>query len=162
MEHNQIIKEKRYAIFNKKNGVLFDITDDQSIANGFNKEYFAVKEIELGPTEYYFGDLENGRVYSIEEKPFIREDEFEESFFAGIQNRYSVIKQIMIVIDVIKRNDNIIKSDAFNELYDFLRLEKIKYDAQLEVIKNDKESFNFISKDEIIEIMTKRMEGVVL
>jgi hypothetical protein len=162
MEPITLTKEKRYAIFNKKNGVLFDIVDDPNIAKGFNTEFFVYKELDLSPTEYYFGDYYDGRVYSVEEKPFIREDEFEERFFEKIQNEYSLIKQIMILVDVLKHNESVVKTDAFNALYNFLRLERIKYDSQLDVIKNDKDSFNFISKEEIAEIMSKRMEGVAV
>jgi hypothetical protein len=155
-------KQTKYAIFNKKNGIIFDTVEDKSVAEKYNKEHFVIKEIELGPSEYYFGDYETGKVYDADDIPFIREDEMEEKFFEGIQQKYSIIKQIMIIIDVIKQNNDIVKTDAFNELYEFLRTQKIRYDAQLEVIKNDKESFNFISIEDIKNILIKRAEGIVV
>ncbi len=156
-----IKRETKYIIFNKHNGVLFSHEDNEEVAYGYNSDHFVVKEVELLPTEYYFGDYETGQVYSIEEKPLVREDEMEEKFYENILFKYSAIKQIIILIDVLSKNKNINTTPEFDELVEFIKKQKHKYKEQLDVLNTDKDSFNFISIKEIAEIGQKRLEGIV-
>lgn len=155
------LKQTRYAIFNKHNGLFFAYETDKVIADGYSKDNFLVKEITLRPFEYYYGDYYTGKVYSEEEKPFIREDEMEENFYQSIINQYSLVKQILIIVGVLETNKDIVKTDSFNEFAKFVRNKKIRYDQSLEVVKNDKESFNFMSLEDIDNYIKKRSEGIL-
>lgn len=156
-----ITKVKRYIIFNKHNGILFAHEENKEVAYGYNPEHFVVKEVELSPTEYYFGNYETGKVYSVEEKPLIREDEQEEKFFENILHKYSPVKQLIIILDVLAKNENIEKTPEFEELYKFIKKQRHIYKEQLKVVSEDKDSFNFISIKEITEIAQKRFENIV-
>jgi hypothetical protein len=151
---------KTYGIFNKHNGVIFAYEDDKEIAQGYNKDNFLIKEIVLHPNEYYYGDYHTGRVYSSEEKPLVREDELEENFYQGIIREYSLIKQITILVGVFEKNEHIVKTEGFNALATFLKQQKKRYDLSLEAIKNDKESFNFVSLDEVRDVCERRLQGI--
>ena len=155
------VKEKKYIIFNKHNGVIFAHEDNEFSARAYNPDHFLVKEIELLPTEYYFGDYKNGKVYSIEEKPLIREDELEEKYYDNILCRYSPIKQLIAIFDVIGKNESLIKTEEFEEIYKFIKKQRHIYKEQLKVVSEDKESFNFISIKEIAEIAEKRLENII-
>jgi hypothetical protein len=152
--------KKRYVIFNKHNGVLFSFEDDKETAESYNKEHFIVKEITLRPQEYFFGDYYTGKIYSNEEKPLIREDEMEEKFYQDIINHYSLIKQILFIVGVLEKNENLVKSEGFKEYANFLRRKKIRFDESLNAVRNDKDSFNFVSIKYLEELTKKRMEGI--
>lgn len=150
----------QYAIFNKHNGLLFAYETDKQVAEGYNKDHFLVKEITLRPYQYYYGDYYNGKVYSEDEVPLIREDEMEENFFREILSEYSVIKQILLIVGVLEQNKELIKSEPFNRYANYLKMKKLRYDESLKSIKENKECFNFVSLEEIEDLMTRRMEGI--
>lgn len=149
-----------YGIFNKHNGVLFQFEHNKNIAYSYNENSFLVKEIVLHPGEYFFGDYYTGKVYLEEVKPLIREDQMEEDFFQGILKDFSLIKQLLTIIDVLDANKDIVKTEQFDEFVKYLKHKRVHYDRKLEIVKKDKESFNFISLDDLDEIAIKRMEGI--
>jgi hypothetical protein len=155
------IKEKRYIIFNKHNGIIFSQENDKAAARAYNPDHFLVREIELSPTEYFFGNYETGQVYNIEEKPLVREDELEEKYYDSILSKYSPVKQLIAIFDVLAKNENLEKTADFEEIYKFIKKQRCIYKEQLKVVSEDKESFNFISIEEIVDIAEKRFENII-
>jgi hypothetical protein len=149
-----------YGIFNKHNGVLFQFEHNKQIAYSYNQDNFLIKEITLKPGEYFFGDYDTGKVYLEEVKPLIREDQMEEDFYNGILKDFSIVKQLLTIMDVLDANKNIIKTEQFDEFIKYLKNKRFRYNQSLEVVKNDKVSFNFISLEDIDEIAVKRMQGI--
>lgn len=157
---NEVKSQTRYAVFNKHNGLLFSFESDKVIADQYSKDNFLVKEVILHPGEYYFGDYYTGRIYHEDETPLVREDEMEEHFFQEIISKYSLIKQILIIIGIFEENKELKKTEGFNEFVKFLKQKKSKYDQSLKVLQEDKESFNFVSIKEMSDLIVKRMEGI--
>lgn len=156
------IKKTIYIVFNKHNGIIFSHEEDKNVAKSYNPEHFLIKEVELLPNEYYFGDYETGKIFNSEERPLIREDDIEENFYEKIHDIYSPLKQLIIILDVIKNNENIKTTPEFDRLYDFIDTQRTAYKEQLEVVSSDKDSFNFISIKEVADITQKRIQGIVL
>lgn len=154
-------KITKYAIFNKHNGALFAYEQNKELASKYNSNNFLVREITLQKGEYFFGDYYTGRVYSDDEKPLIREDEMEEQFLQDIISHYSLIKQIIILVGVLEKNKDIVKTDIYNQFATFLNGKKAKYEQSLKVVSQDKESFNFVSIKDLSDLAVKRMEGIV-
>jgi hypothetical protein len=152
--------QTKYGIFNKHNGALFAFEPDKEIAYKYNKDNFLIKEITLRPGEYYFGDYYTGKIYSEDEKPLVREDEMEEQFYQDILSHYSLIKQISIIVGVLEQNKDLIKTELYNEFVKFLKIKNAKYQQSLEVVSKDKDSFNFVSINDLSELAVKRMEGI--
>lgn len=151
-----------YGIFNKHNGYLFSFEEDKNIAYGYNEKNFLVKEIVLKPDEFFFGDYYTGKIYSVDDKQLIREDEIEENYYQGIISHYSLIKQIFLLIDVIDINKDKLKiPPQYEEFTNFVRDRKTRYEKSLEIVKNDKEAFIFLSLDDLKKICQKRLEGIV-
>lgn len=150
-----------YGIFNKHNGVLFQFENDQKVAYGYSTQNFFVKEIILKPGEYFFGDYYTGKVYSEEDKPLIREDQMEEDYYQGILKDFSIIKQLITIAGVLELNKDIIKTEQFDLFIKYLKNKEARYTQSLKSVMENKESFNFISLQEIEDHIVKRMEGIV-
>lgn len=156
-----IIKKSIYIVFNKHTGVIFSQEESEEVAKGYNPDHFVYKKIEVSPTEYFFGDYENGKIFSIEEKPLYREDEMEEKYFNTILEHYSPVKQLIIILDLIKKNKNITTTPEFDRLYEFIDSQRSIYEEQLNIVSSDKEAFNFLSIKEVADIAQKRIQGII-
>lgn len=149
-----------YGVFNKHTKALYAFEIDKTVANSYDTKNFLVKEIVLQPFEYYFGDYDTGQVYHEQNKPMIREDELEVKLNKEIAQEYSVFKQLCIIVDVLDRNKELSKTDEFNTLAKFLRIKKARYDNGIKAMKENKTSFNFVSKQELIDFEIKRVQGI--
>jgi len=150
-----------YGVFNKHNGVLFCFESDKETAYSYSPNNFIIKEIELLPGQYYFGDYETGQVYFEEDKPLVREDEVQQKYHLDIVQTYPIIEQLNIIVEVLNNNKDIVKTDSFNEMAKFLKSKKLRYEQSLKATKENKHCFNFISIKELQELNKKRVEGIV-
>ena len=151
----------RYAIFNKHNGVLFTFEAEKDIAYSYNKDNFFVKEIILRPNEYFFGDYYTGKVYSEYDTPLIREDEEENKFLLRINQDYPVIKQILMIAMVIERNKDLFNlPEEFKDYIEDLKTRRKKFEHGLKAISENKSGYNFVSYEDLQNLMIKRVEGI--
>lgn len=150
-----------YGIFNKHNGILFAFEPDKSQAESYNKDHFLVREVILRPNEYFFGDYYTGQVYSNEVKPLIYEEELLENHWQCVLKEYSVFDALIIIANVIEANESIFKPELFKKFITFCKAKQLKYEHTLKAIKENKESYNFISKEDIKNVAVKRLEGII-
>lgn len=151
--------ETFYGVFNKHTGVFYTFEKDKNTAYNYCNKNFVIKEIQLKPFEYYWGDYETGQVYNENIKPLIREDELERKLYEEIALEYSFFKQLCILTEVLAKNEEILKTDEFNSLAKFIKIKKLRFEQGLKTIKESKNLFNFVSKDEIKELDRKRIQG---
>jgi hypothetical protein len=150
-----------YGVFNKHTKALYAFEVDKVTAYNYCNKNFIVKEIELKPFEYYYGDYDNGQVYHESKKPLVREDELERKLYQEIATEYTFFEQISILIEVLDKNKEIVKTEQFEKLAKFLKAKRLRYEQGLKVMKESKDLFNFISKKEIQELDLKRVQGIV-
>jgi len=150
-----------YGIFNKHTKVLYAIEDELDVVNSYSDKNFLVKEIQLKPHEYFFGDYDTGQVYDEYVKPLIREDELLRGLYQQISQDYSFFEQLCILTDVLNKNEHIVKTEEFDKLAKYLKLKKMRYTQSVKAIKDNPDLYNFLSKEQILELDIKRNQGIV-
>lgn len=150
-----------YAIFNKHNGVFYNYCRDKEEADNLNKDNFVVRKITLHPGEYFFGDYETGKIYQEHEKPLIREDELEKELVDSIVAECPLIDLLIAVAEVLDANKEIIKTENFDSIFKFIKNKKVRHKHRLKAYSEDRESYNYLSKEKMKEITKKREEGLI-
>lgn len=149
-----------YGVFNKHTKILYVFEIDKTVAYSYDSNNFLVKEIVLQPSEYYFGDYDTGQVYNELAKPLVREDELEVKFNKEIAYEFPVYQQLCIIVDILDKNKELVKTEEFDKLAKFLRAKKIRYETGLKVMKENKDCYNFVSKQDLQEFAAKRIQGL--
>jgi hypothetical protein len=158
--NNENIPKTFYGVFNKHTKVLYAFELDKVIADAYDPKNFLIKKIELKPFEYYFGDYETGQIYHENIKPLIREDELERKLYQEIAHEFTFLEQVCILVEILDKNEDLIKTERFKELTKFLKNKKVRYDQGLKAMRENKEFFNFLTKKEIRELDLKRIQGI--
>jgi hypothetical protein len=158
MENLEFKKEKKIILFNKHTGLVVGTLEHESMLQKINHNDFTYKIVHLDENEYYFGDYETGKVYSYTKKPLVYERDLINETYNNIIASYPLYRQINAIIDVIQANDNIKKTESFEKLVKFLNFHKLKLNTKIKYLSADKEAFNFISNEELINAYKKDLE----
>lgn len=137
-------KKTVYVIFSKETGNIIGRFDDAEMAEKVNKKLFYIKEIELGPNDYYLGGHKDGNVYNNLEKPFVSERDVISKAYDEIITDWPLFTQINVILDVLEANKDIKKTEEFNSLVKYLKQAKYCLKVKIDAVKNNK-AFNFVS-----------------
>ena len=137
-------KKTVYVIFSKETGNVIGRFDDAEMTDKVNKKLFYIKEIELGPNDYYLGGYQDGSVYNKLEKPFVNERDVIDKAYDEITSDWPLFIQINVILDVLEANKNIEKTKEFNSLVKYLKQAKYCLKVKIDAVKNNK-AFNFVS-----------------
>ena len=139
---------KKILFFNKASGDYAGIIESEELLKGLNTNLFLIKEINMKPTEYWFGDYETGKVYDKNIIPMVFEEDLYQKTYDDIIQHYPLYKQISIIIETLEKNKIIAKSAEFTEMVKFINSQKTRLKHKIKHMSSDPKAFNFISRRE--------------
>jgi hypothetical protein len=149
------IKKKSVLIFSKETGNIQCVSEDEKIVDGLNTEKFCYKIVEMGVGDYYIGSYEDGQICNITEKPLVYERDLLDETYIEIMQQYPLYRQINIILEVLDKNENIVKTDRYNEFKKYLELKKKKLNIKIKHLSSDEKAFTFISNEKLTEAYLK-------
>jgi hypothetical protein len=155
---DNINKEKKIILFNKHTGLVVGTLENEDMLQSINKDDYAFKIVYLSQDEYYYGDYESGKVYSASKKPLVYERDLINEAYNNILAQFPLYRQINAIMEVINTNENLIKTESFNKMMSFINLQKLKLSSKIKHLSSDKEAFNFISNEDLINAYKKDLE----
>jgi len=155
-------KENRRLLFLKSTGVLIGEITNKTPTNFMDLTQFNILDIEIDEEsgEYFHGDYSQWEIRNYNIKPVITESVVKYGANVKILDQYPIHKQLNIIIDVLRANETVIKTDAFNEMINFLDTQRAIYQQKVSSFQNS-EAFHWISEDEE-EAIKRAKRGVNL
>lgn len=153
-------KQTRELLFLKDGGVLIGEITPEMDKNILNLEKFEtlIVDIDVEAGEYWYGDFATGEVRSKSEKPIVRETIAKYHTNYKILEKYSIHKQINIIIECIQ-NSSMEKTPAFVEMVDYLT-KAVDYHKNKMAAYQDPDLYTYISEaEEQEEILKKQQFG---
>jgi hypothetical protein len=149
----------RELLFLKSNGVLIGELTDQVDRSKLDLTQFLTKIVEFDDEagDYWYGDYTTGEVRSRLDKPVITESYVRYNTNLTILERYPIHKQLSIIIDLLAQSD-IEKTEDFNQLKEFLDIERQKHSDQISAYASNSEAYTWISWDEEQQTITNKSE----
>lgn len=147
-------KKTLFVIFSKDTGNIIGNFEDKVLVDKINKKLFDVKEVELGPNEYYLGGFEDGKIFNKLEKPFVNERDIIDKTYEEVLADWPLFTQISVILDVLDKNKNIEKTEDFNNLINYLKQTKNCLKIKIDAVKNNK-AFNFVSAEDLVKAYGK-------
>lgn len=151
----ELVKKKKVLIFSKSTGNIQCVSDDLSIVDGLNKEDFCYKIVEMASGDYYVGSYEDGQIFNITDKPMVYERDLINETYIDVLQQYPLYRQINLILEVLDKNEDIIKTDNYKEFKKFLDLKKKKLQMKIKHLSSDEKAFTFISNEKLTEAYLK-------
>ncbi len=155
-------KENRTLLFLKSTGALIGELNDKTPVNFMDLTQFDTLNVEIDEEagEYFYGNYSQWEIRNYNNRPVISESVVKYGANVKILDRYPVHKQLNLIIDVLKNNESIVKTEAFNEMVNFLDTQRTIYQEKVASFQAS-DAFHWISEDEE-EAIKQAKRGVSL
>lgn len=147
-------KKIRKLLFLKSTGSLIGEISDNSQLEFMDLTKFDTLDVGIDEEagEYFHGTYQNWEIRNSQEKPVVSEKIVKYAANVKILNSYPIHKQINIIIDVLKANQSIIKTDEFNAMIEFLDARRQEYQDKVTNF-SDPNAFHYITAEEEEQII---------
>jgi hypothetical protein len=146
-------------LFLKSNGVLIGEITDELDKSRLDLSQFLTKIVNFNEDtgDYWHGDFHSGEVRSRSDKPVITESYVKYSTNLSMLQSYPIHKQLSIIVDMLAQS-TIEKTPEFNQLKEFLDIERQKHNDQITAYAANPAAYTWVSEDQEQEIVSKKRE----
>lgn len=147
-------RTNRKLLFLKSTGALIGEISDNTQLEFMDLTKFDTLDIEIDEEagEYFHGNYQSWEVRNSQEKPVVSERIVKYAANVKILNTYPIHKQLNVIIDVLRANQSIIKTDEFNAMIEFLDARRQEYQDKVTNF-SDPNAFHYISSEEEEQIL---------
>jgi hypothetical protein len=142
-------KKNRKLLFLKSTNALIGEITDLTPMDVYDLTKFNTLDVEIDEAagEYFYGTYDQWEIRNRELNPVVTETMVKYLTNVKILNVYPIHKQLNILINVLKNNQSIIKTDEFNEMIEFLDAQKQEHQLKIASYSNT-EMFHWVSAEE--------------
>jgi hypothetical protein len=142
-------KKNRKLLFLKSTNALIGEITDLTPMDVYDLTKFNTLDVEIDEAagEYFYGTYDQWEIRNREVNPVVTETMVKYLTNVKILNVYPIHKQLNILINVLKNNQSIIKTDEFNEMIEFLDAQKQEHQLKIASYSNT-EMFHWVSAEE--------------
>jgi hypothetical protein len=142
-------KKNRKLLFLKSTNALIGEITEQTPLDVYDLTKFNTLDIEIDEElgEYFYGTYDRWEIRNRTLTPVVTETMVKYTTNVKILNVYPIHKQLNVLIDVLKHNQSIVKTDEFNEMIEFLDAQKQEHQAKIASYSNT-EMFHWVSAEE--------------